>query len=113
MDEEQPFVLEEATIEELHAAIKAGEITCVEIVQRYLERVRAYNGVRSLLVTEDGALVPEAAGTVRAGAPLRFPTKTVKPRRSCPISTNTKARRSNSAAWRRPPPTRQCSGSTV
>ena len=30
-----PFRLEEATIDELHAAIKAGEITCVQIVQHY------------------------------------------------------------------------------
>jgi amidase len=29
-------------------------------------------------VTEDGAPVPAAAGTVRAGAPLRFPTETVR-----------------------------------
>ena len=74
----EPFVLEEATIDELHAAIRAGQITCVEIVQHYIERARAYNGVCSLLVTEDGAPVPEATGTVRAGAPLRFPTETVK-----------------------------------
>ncbi|HYZ39296.1 MAG TPA: hypothetical protein VE687_01560, partial [Stellaceae bacterium] len=60
----EPFVLEEATIDELHAAIKAGQIKCVEIVQRYIERARAYNGVCSLLVTEDGAPVPHAAGAV-------------------------------------------------
>src|SRR5436305_1570917 len=72
------FRLEEATIEQLHAAIKAGETTCVAVVQRYIDRARAYNGVPSLLVTEDGASVPHAAGTVRAGAPLAFPTETVK-----------------------------------
>jgi hypothetical protein len=31
-----------------------------------------------VLVTEDGALVPEASGAVRAMAPLRFPTETVE-----------------------------------
>jgi amidase len=72
------FQLEEATIDELHEAIKAGHITCVEIVQHYIARTRAYNGVASLLVTEDGKPVPEARGTVRAGAPLRFPTETVR-----------------------------------
>ena len=72
-----PFCLEEATIEELHAAIRAGQTTCVAVVQHYIERARAYNGVASLLVTEDGAAMPEATGTVRAGAPLRFPTETV------------------------------------
>jgi Asp-tRNA(Asn)/Glu-tRNA(Gln) amidotransferase A subunit family amidase len=74
----KPFRLEEATIDELHAAIRAGEITCVQVVQHYLARARAYNGVASALVTEDGAPVAPATGTVRAGAPLRFPTETVK-----------------------------------
>ena len=34
------FRLEEATIDELHAAIKAGETTCVAVVQHY-HRARA------------------------------------------------------------------------
>src|SRR5437667_7191167 len=72
------FRLEEATIDDLHAAIRAGHITCVQIVQHYLDRARAYNGVASLLVTEEGTPIPEATGAVRAGAPLRFPTETVK-----------------------------------
>src|SRR5260370_12438492 len=78
MSDETPFSLEEATIDELHEAIKAGRTTCVAVVQHYIDRARAYNGVCSVLVTEDGAPVPEVAGTVRAEAPLRFPTKTVK-----------------------------------
>src|SRR4051794_21469074 len=72
------FQLEEATIDELHEAIGAGEATCVSVVQHYLARARAYNGPASLLVTEDGAETLEATGTVRAGAALRFPTRTVK-----------------------------------
>jgi Asp-tRNA(Asn)/Glu-tRNA(Gln) amidotransferase A subunit family amidase len=75
---EKSFRLEEATIEELHEAIKAGQITCVEIVRHYIDRVCAYNGVASVLVTPDGTPVPEAPGAVRAWAPLRFPTATVK-----------------------------------
>jgi len=74
----KPFRLEEATIDELHQAIKNGETTCVAVVRRYIERARAYNGVASVLVTEDGAPVPEATGAVRATAPLRFPTETVR-----------------------------------
>ncbi len=74
----QAFQLEEATIADLHAAISAGKITLVEVVQRYLARVRAYNGVSSMLVTEDGKDVPPATGTVRAGAPLKFPMQTLK-----------------------------------
>ena len=72
------FQLQEATIEDLHRAIRAGEITCVELVQRYLARARAFNGVASLLVTEDGKPIEPAPGAVRAGAPLRFPGDTVK-----------------------------------
>ena len=73
MTNKQPFQLEEATIDQLHAAIRAGDITCVEVVQRYIDRARAYNGVCSMLVTSDGAPIPESRGTVRAGEALRFP----------------------------------------
>jgi amidase len=74
----KPFRVEEATIDELHKAIKAGQTTCVEVTQQYIERVRAFNGVASILVTEAGQPVAEATGTVRAKAPLLFPTQTVK-----------------------------------
>src|SRR5712691_11108080 len=76
--ERRPFRLEEATIDELHAAIQAGETNCVAVVRQYIERARAFNGVASLLVTEDGGQIPAAIGAVRAGAPLAFPTDTVK-----------------------------------
>src|SRR6266404_5218724 len=72
------FHLEEATIADLHEAIRAGKTTLVEVVQGYIDRARAYNGVACLLLTEDGANVAEANGAVRAKIPLRFPTETVK-----------------------------------
>ncbi|MGA8820927.1 MAG: amidase family protein, partial [Xanthobacteraceae bacterium] len=75
---EPEFCLEEATIDELHQAITSGRTTCAAVVQQYIDRVRAHNGVASMLVTKDGGTIPEAAGTVRAGAPLRFPTRTAK-----------------------------------
>ena len=75
---DRPFRVDEATIDELHAAIKSGRTTCVAVVQQYIDRVRAYNGVASLLVTEDGNPIPAMNGTVRALGPLRFPTETVK-----------------------------------
>jgi amidase len=78
MSDDKPFSIEEATIDELHEAIKAGRTTCVAVVRHYIDRARAYNGVCSVLVTEDGTPAPEAAGTVRAEAPLRFPAETVK-----------------------------------
>src|SRR5262247_4092480 len=74
------FRLEEATIDDLHAAIRAGEITCVQAVQHYLDRARACNGVASVLVTEDGMPVSQARGAVRVGVPLVFPTETVAAR---------------------------------
>ena len=74
----RPFCLEEATIDELHCAIISGETTCVAVVQHYLDRVRAFNGVASVLVTEDGGTIPPAVGAVRGGATLSFPTNAVK-----------------------------------
>ena len=73
-----PFRVEEATIAELQQAIRDGRTTCVDIVQQYIARARAYNGPASLLVTKDGAAIPPATGTVRAGAAIQFPTGTVK-----------------------------------
>ena len=77
-DKSGAFLLEEASIEDLHAAIRAGRTTCAGVVEGYLARVRAYNGVASMLVTEDGARIPEARGAVRGGSPIEFPTDTVK-----------------------------------
>ena len=73
----QTFRLMEATIEDLHASIKTGQTTCVDIVQAYIDRVIAYNGVASMLVTEDGSAVAAAPGVVRGKQELRFPTETI------------------------------------
>ena len=75
---DKPFQLEEATIADMHAAIKSGKTTVVKVVQHYIDRAKAFNGVSSMLITEDGAPLPEAPGTVRATQPLKFPTHTVK-----------------------------------
>src|ERR1700710_940950 len=74
----QLFALEEATIDDLHHAIRDGRTTCVAVVQHYIDRVRAYNGVSSMLVTEDGEPVPEVPGVVRAQSAIRFPIQTLK-----------------------------------
>ena len=71
------FHLQEATIDDLHRAIQNGQITCRGLVQLYVNRAKAYNGVPDVLVTKDGAPIPPAPGVVRAGAPLKFPTETV------------------------------------
>jgi Asp-tRNA(Asn)/Glu-tRNA(Gln) amidotransferase A subunit family amidase len=71
------FHLEEATIADTQLAIQTGQITCKGVVEAYIARAKAYNGVCTRLVTADGAPVPEASGYVRAGAPLSFPSETV------------------------------------
>ena len=72
------FHLEEATIDDVHRAIKDGEITCHGLIEAYFARAKAYNGVTNELVTADGKDVQPVLGTVRAGSPLKFPTKTLK-----------------------------------
>ena len=42
--ERKDFRIEEATIDEIQQAILAKEVTTVEVVQRYLARIKAYNG---------------------------------------------------------------------
>ena len=38
------FHVEETTIAKIHAALRSGQLTCVQLVQLYLERIQAYNG---------------------------------------------------------------------
>ena len=57
-----PFHLEEATIADVQRAIQQGQTTCQGIVQAYIERAKAYNGVSNALLTEDGAPIPAAPG---------------------------------------------------
>lgn len=74
---QRPFQVEEATIPGLHAAIGAGQTTCQQVVEAYIARARAYNGVCTALLTRDGAPIAASTGAVRAGAPITFPTETV------------------------------------
>lgn len=72
-----PFQIEEASIDDLHAAIKKGKTTCVDVVRSYIDRAKAFNGVCTQLVTKDGASIAPATGPIRAGQALQFPTTTV------------------------------------
>src|ERR1700681_2177206 len=71
------FHLQEATIADVHRAIRSGQLTCRQLVQLYVNRARAYNGTSDRLISRDGAPIPQAFGTVRAGSPIKFPTETV------------------------------------
>lgn len=71
------FHLEEATIADVHSAIQDGQITCKGLVQAYIERAKAYNGVCTALVTKDGKPVAPAKGPIKTGKQVPFPTRTV------------------------------------
>lgn len=72
------FEVVEASIADSQSAIVSGTASCRDIVQAYVDRARAYNGVCTALVTPDGKPIAAATGYVRAGKPLLFPTTTVK-----------------------------------
>ncbi|MCZ6750783.1 MAG: amidase family protein, partial [Acidobacteria bacterium] len=81
--QEPRFHLEEATIADVHRAIQQGEITCQGLVQAYINRAGAYNGVSNQLVTEAMApdLLPnyseyKAAVVATADLPPGDPRKT-------------------------------------
>ena len=78
------FAVEEATIDDIHEAIQQGNTTCAQVVQAYVDRARAYNGICTQLVTEDGWPITPGAGAVRTGAPLVFPSTTVAVREILP-----------------------------
>src|SRR5690242_4023884 len=50
------FPIEEATIEDIQAAILRGELTSTRVVQLYLSRIKAYNG--TCVNQRDGVLGP-------------------------------------------------------
>jgi amidase len=77
------FQIIDATIDDVHRAIKEGQITCRGLVQAYLNRVNAYNGVSNKLVTEEMApdILPgyaeyKTAVTATAHLPNSDPRKT-------------------------------------
>ena len=91
----------------MHEAIASGETTCRAVVEAYIERAQAYNGVCTALVTADGAPIAPAKGYVRAGKPLEFPTQTVAASTIFPdLDAVRRDCRSTSAAWSRPSPIR-------
>lgn len=99
---EPPFRVEKATIEALHGAIRAGRTTCVDVVQQYLARVRAYNGVCSMLMTANGAPCRRPPAPFEVVRHSAFLVKRCRHRRLYRIWTATPGRRSSSGEWSRP-----------
>jgi amidase len=71
------FHVEEASITAIQNAIRSGQTTCRQVVQAYLDRAKAYNGVCTALLTMDGKPIPPSTGMLRAGAPIQYPMQTV------------------------------------
>ena len=69
------FTLEEATISSVHAALAERRITCVQLVQAYLDRIQAYDdrgpALKAVISVNDKALAlaAEADRALAAGAP--------------------------------------------
>ena len=75
---QQPkFHVEEASIQGIQHAIQTGQTSCKKVVEAYIARAKAYNGVCTALLTRDGGAIAPATGMIRAGAPLKYPTQTV------------------------------------
>jgi Asp-tRNA(Asn)/Glu-tRNA(Gln) amidotransferase A subunit family amidase len=68
---QQPFQVEEATIAQIHAALKARQITCRALVEHYLRRIEAYDkqgpALNAIVVVNPHA-VKEAAALDARGA---------------------------------------------
>ena len=58
--------LVEASIDDIQDAIRAGKTTCKEVVEGFVARAKAYNGICTKLVTENGQKVVKVPGTIRA-----------------------------------------------
>jgi amidase len=54
------FRLEEARIEDIHRAIKSGQITCEKLVQAHINRIRAYDGMCVAPVNPNDASDPKS-----------------------------------------------------
>src|SRR5689334_20225747 len=72
------FHIEEATIAGTQKAIQDGTITCKGVVQAYINRIKAYNGTCTALVTADGAAIKPAGGRTLGGVAVKYPLQTVK-----------------------------------
>jgi len=70
------FPVEEATIADIHAAIAAGQVTCVQIVQAHLRRIDAYDQrgpALNAIITINRAALDTAAEVDRARTASRSP----------------------------------------
>jgi amidase len=81
---ERQFHLEEATIADVHRAIRAGQITAVQLVNLYFKRVEAYNGtcVKGEADPETGLMYREIVPVADAGQLNAYMTLNIRGKRS-------------------------------
>jgi amidase len=78
------FHLEEATIADVHRAIRAGEITAEQLVQLYFKRIEAYNGtcVKGDVDLATGLMLGEITPVENAGQVNAYMTLNIRGKRS-------------------------------
>ena len=78
------FHLEEATIADVHRAIRAKEITAEQLVQRYFKRIEAYNGtcVKGEVDPATGLMYGEITPVENAGQVNAYVTLNIRGKRS-------------------------------
>jgi len=73
----QPFRVEEKTIAQIHAALRARQVTCRGLVEAYLARIKAYDqkgpSINAVLLLNPDALktADEIDAGLKTGAPMR------------------------------------------
>src|SRR6202795_3811615 len=78
------FHLEEATIADVHRAIRAKEITAAQLVQHYFKRIEAYNGtcVKGEVDPATGLMLGEITPIENAGQVNAYLTLNIRGKRS-------------------------------
>jgi amidase len=78
------FHLEEATIADVHRAIRAKEITAEQLVQHYFKRIEAYNGtcVKGEVDPATGLMLGDIAPVENAGQVNAYMTLNIRGKRS-------------------------------
>src|SRR5258705_8938991 len=78
------FHLEEATIADVHRAIRAKEITAEQLVQLYFKRIEAYNGtcVKGEVDPATGLMLDEITPIENAGQVNAYMTLNIRGKRS-------------------------------
>jgi amidase len=81
---ERRFHLEEATIADVHRAIRSGQITAVQLVDLYFKRIEAFNGicVKGETDPENGLMYGEIIPVADAGQLNAYLTLNIRGKRS-------------------------------